>query len=137
MSKFIWEADERLRPGDAPPRPRTTRDLLRVLDVEDADEAIQYQAVRAWLYDHDADPLLQVSLVEDGFVPRLASADPELKPLNRETFIYFGGPSLTEALVLSIQTEPHRREPPDRVLNGSGDGDEPTATPADLFSVSS
>jgi hypothetical protein len=47
----VWEPDERLLPGDARMSPRTALDLLRLLNVDAADDDTQYQPVKGWLYE--------------------------------------------------------------------------------------
>lgn len=104
MSKFIWEPDEALLPGDAPIRPSTTSDLLKILGVEDAEQTVQYETVKAWLYANQPDPLLRVSLVQHGFAPDLTPSNERVKVWAGETFEleFSNGISLLDALATSV-----------------------------------
>jgi hypothetical protein len=67
MDRFVWEPGERLIIGTNV-RPRTARDLLRTLEVENAPLDEQREAVEAWLLttSEPPDPLLRVSLQRHG-----------------------------------------------------------------------
>jgi hypothetical protein len=112
MSKFIWEPDERLLPGDARMSPRTAHDLLCLLNVDAADDDIQYQAVKGWLYKNEADPLLRMSLFQSGFVADIAPIGQHVNALRAETFVV----APVRKLFVFFGTEPSRRAP---TSNGS------------------
>lgn len=67
MDRFVWEPGERLTVGTNV-RPRTARDLLRELAVDQAPLSEQREAVEGWLLTtaEPPDPLLRVSLERRG-----------------------------------------------------------------------